>query len=310
MFALRRVGPFSNDFLLSKLDVYKRALGEFLVREFRVTKRANRDLTMCVMREMDQNSLKGADEGEDRLGRCVAVEANVAVDHAKSDGQLGPRTAKADLVLCVGRLGRKNEWVFAFALTRGKKALVQAVMKFFTQRFGADFALAVVAPHQLVFLAREWTRELEAEREEEEDGDDVPGRRNRLKKLKLKARLELHFSVKDSDVDTIEVAVEEEALKALHALVESSAQTTGREPALVTALTRHLTKHLNVNLNGANVKSIVTPVAEIRQEGYVRFLWPNHLRRALLHLKEIAALSVDQDSAAAAAEEDAEEDED
>jgi len=280
-------------------------LTEHLTRDFRVTRKANRDATIGVFRQLRTDDARGLG---DELGLFCVVESRVAPDHAKIDSTLGPRTSVCDVVLCLGQETPEG-FRFAFALTRGRTAIIKSTLEFIKRTFGGEAVPASVAPHHLVFLAREWTRDLD---EEDDDGEDVV--REEGRKFKRLTRLEMEFTLppaasegasstssRPGELESIHVTVEEESLRSLHTLVEKGEalepdnnMRIRKDPALVAALASHLTKHLNVDLTGASVTMIVTPTAELSSDGKVRFLWPSHLKRALLHLQEVAKAPAEQ----------------
>lgn len=283
-----------ENFHVKQFKRFSNLLTESLVRGFRVTKTANIDATLGVFRELSYGDRHAMEE---ELGLCCVIEARVAPDHAKIDGLLGPRTVVCDIVLCLGQQV-SGGFKFAFALTRGRIAVIKAVLDFLRFTFRCDFHPATVAPHHLVFLAREWTRDLD---EDDEEDESV---REEGRKFKRLARLEMVFSVppaasvpgtipKPHDIESIHLTVEEDSLMALHQLVEKGDNQDGdsrvrKDPALVSALAKHITKHINIDLTGAGVTMIVTPTAELSHDGKVRFLWPAHLKRALLQLQEVS----------------------
>ena len=275
---------------------------EHLVREFRVTKTLNKDSTIGIFRE-----LQGGGFDEDfraELGLCCVVEARVAPDHAKVDGHLGPRTYLCDVVLCLGEIVR-NKFKFGLVLCRGRGALIKSVLDFLKRYFGGVSAPVNVAPHHLVFLAREWTRDIDDESAAEDEIIKSENRRfKRLTKLEIAFTLPpviINEATSAKDLESVHVTIEEESLRNLHDLVEKQhmmdimEEEDGRkDPALVTALTRHISKHLNIDLTGTFVTMISTPTAELSSDGKVRFLWPSHLKRALLHLQEVSKTKAEE----------------
>jgi Kinetochore complex Sim4 subunit Fta1 len=303
-FHLTRISAFQQaDFQVKRFSTYSSQFTDHLIRAFRITNGVNKDSTIGVFRELKSNFDESDIEGE--LGLCCVIEARVAPDHAKIDGTLGPRTSSCDVVLCLGR-SQPDGFKFAFALTRGRIAVIQATLDFLKRAFGAETVPATVAPHHLMFLAREWTRDLD----EDEGGEDLIVREEG-RKFKRLARLEMVFTLPASigstsgaappngEVESIHVMVEEDSLRALHGLVEKSEASNAdlrarKEPALVAALATHISKHIHVDLTGAGVTMIVTPTAELSSDGNVRFLWPAHLKRALLHLAEVSKARAEQ----------------
>lgn len=69
------------------------------------------------------------------------------------------------------------------------------------------------------------------------------------------------------------------------ALLEGNARD--QTPALIQALIRHLAKKLNMELSGACVTSIVTPVAELESDGRIRLVSRERLKAALIHVEQI-----------------------
>ena len=302
-FQLTRMSRFRDEYFdVKHFDQYSSMLTDHLIRDFRITRDGNKDATIGVFRVLKSHEY---DDIEGELGLCCVVEARVAPDHAKIDGTLGPRTSVCDIVMCLGQ-SQPDGFKFAFALTRGRAGIIKSVLEFIKREFGGECVPATVAPHQLVFLAREWTRDLD----DDEDDDMMQDEGRKFKRL---ARLEMVFTIpsevsavatsssslsiagptKQADLESIHVSVEEESLRALHTLVEKGESQAGdsksrKEPALVSALAGHITKHLNVDLTGAGVTMIITPTAELSNEGKVRFLWLPHLKRALLHLQEVS----------------------
>ena len=304
-FHLTRISAFKDDnFSVRNFKRYSSMLTDHLIRDFRITKTVNQDSTIGVFRELGSGDFSDV-EGE--LGLCCVIESRVAPDHAKIDGTLGPRTHVCDVVLCLGR-PQGDTFKFAFALTRGRTSVIKSTLDFLLKTFKAETVPATVAPHHLMFLAREWTRDLD----EEDGAEDIV--REEGRKFKRLARLGMVFTLPPSlqnaneagsttgggDLESIDIMIEEESLRALHGLVEKGEANipvdarNKNEPALVSAIAGHISKHLHVDLTGAGVTMIVTPTAELSSEGKVRFLWPSHLKRALLHLQEVSKARAEQ----------------
>jgi hypothetical protein len=81
----------------------------------------------------------------------------------------------------------------------------------------------------------------------------------------------------------IHLALEEASLSRLHEAIAGEQRTD----VLVEALTGYISHHLKVDLSGAKVIEVLAPTGEISSEGTVRFFWPGHMRRVMLHLKEV-----------------------
>jgi hypothetical protein len=118
-----------------------------------------------------------------------------------------------------------------------------------------------------------------------------------------------HDRNEDGDDDAVvHVVVEEDSLNALYDVVKNTSATTttsssshhrmgGNEENddyvsnnttsnTILALTAHLNKHLAVNLQGALIVGITTPVAELNRFGQIKFFWPQQLKSVIYSLDE------------------------
>lgn len=277
MFRLRKISRLRG-FHLSQLDAYSAKLGQHLIRDFRVTKPGSKDSTVGVVRVLTDD-VDGEEEDGDlfadgQVRQCVVFEARVAPDHAKTDGQLGPRTSMGDVVLCLGQEEEEGEWTFALCLVRGTSPIVNSVLGFIQTLFAAKAKACAVAPHHLATLAHKWSAVDAAEVAEEE-----VRLLKRARKLRKRNFLEIEFALPGSLVNTVGVTVEDESLGRLHAaLVEEDALQ------VVDVLTRHLAEHLKMDLMGAVVTQIKTPMAELTSSGDARFHCPTQLKRTMAYL--------------------------
>lgn len=289
MFHLHRL-PKLRNFRVDDFDSYSSKLGAHLVKDFRVSKPANRDATWGVCRKLDVDI--GGDEEEEAdlfvdggeaqggMGLCIVFEGRVAPDHAKIDGQLGPRTIIAEVVLCLGEEEEPGVWKFAFAFTRGKKVqVVNSLLGFIKTTFLSQAEPCAIAPHHLSNLAHLWTRSLGVKEEEQEEISNL----HRAKKLRKLEFLQVHFALPEDN--TIQVTIEEQHLIRVHSALREQQQENGGK--LIDVLTQYIATHLKIDLMGASVTEIITPTAQLTALGEIRFYWPAHMKRAMFYLREV-----------------------
>ncbi|KAH9257595.1 hypothetical protein BASA81_004044 [Batrachochytrium salamandrivorans] len=285
MFRLRKISKL-RDFHLSQLDSYSAKLGQHLIKDFRVTKPVSKDFTVGVVRVLTNDVDGEEEEDEDLFGdrqvhQCLVFEARVAPDHAKTDGQLGPRTSMGDVVLCLGQEEEEEgEWTFALCLVRGTSTIINSVLGFIQTSFAAEAKVCALAPHHLATLAHKWSAVDAAEGAEEEIR-----LLKRARKLRKRNFLEIEFTLPggggEGSVNTVCVTIEEESLSRLHAaMVEEDDDAL----KIMDVLTRHLAEHLKMDLMGAVVTQIKTPMAELTSSGDARFHWPAHLKHTMAYL--------------------------
>jgi hypothetical protein len=269
--------------LQSSVEDYKTAadkLTAYLLRVWRVHKTANRDSTYATFRELESWTDENDDDVENELGKCLVITAVVSPEHQPGE----VRNWACNVVLCLGRAAPGGRLEFDLGLARGgRMALMESVLTHLSAEYDCVFTPTPVAPHSLAFLAREWSRYDELLLAAAAD-EDAPPTTSHYQ------RLNLVFAMPNVEgLDTVSVTVDTAEMQALHKLVLEQGEqhdvlANDPTPSLIRALTEYLFVHLKIQLAGATMTSICTPVAELTQDGYVKFFFEPAVKKALVQI--------------------------
>jgi len=269
-YTVHRVSPTSN-----RIVDFERAAAEltkYLLRVWRVNKTANRDATYSTIRLLRTDD-EDEDDVENELGTCMVITAVVSPEQ----GPIGdPRNWWANVILCLGQPAQDDRLEFAFSLSRGgRMALVESVIAHLTAEYDCVFSNVSVSPHSLAFLAREWTR------------IDYPEDKAPPEKYnELKLEFIMPKAVANDGLDQVTLTIARKQLEALHKLIVEKGEGDGNDPtpSLVRALSVYVSQNLNVQMAGASITNISTPVADLSSDGKIRFLYKYAIKRALVQL--------------------------